>query len=33
LLDKDGRVVFFHDRGFSLGTLAKLHAARASLEK
>ncbi len=33
LLDKDGRVVFFHDRGFSLGTLAKLQAARASLEK
>jgi hypothetical protein len=27
LLDGQGRVVFFHDRGFSPGTLAKLRAA------
>jgi hypothetical protein len=31
LLDKDGRVVFFHDRGFSPGTLDRLRAAIDSL--
>ena len=27
LLDKDGRVAFFHDRGYSVGTLQRLQAA------
>ncbi|MCR9244702.1 MAG: hypothetical protein NXI31_06705 [bacterium] len=31
LLDADGKVVFFHDRGYSLGTLKKLQAALAAL--
>jgi hypothetical protein len=31
LLDAEGRVVFFHDRGYSLGTLDKLRAALAGL--
>lgn len=31
LLDGDGRVAFFHDRGFSVGTLKRLQAARAAL--
>jgi hypothetical protein len=31
LLDSDGRVVFFHDRGFSVGTLRRLEASRDAL--
>ncbi len=31
LLDGDGEVVFFHDRGFSVGSLRRLEAARAAL--
>jgi hypothetical protein len=31
LLDGDGRVRFFHDRGYSVGTLKRLLAARAAL--
>ena len=31
LLDKAGKVVFFHDRGYSLGTLGKLEEALAGL--
>ena len=31
LLDKDGRVAFFHDRGFSPGTLDRLAAAVGAL--
>lgn len=31
LLDRDGRVVFFHDRGFPIGTLKRLQAARDAL--
>lgn len=31
LLDGDGRVVFFHDRGFSVGTLRRLQAAAEAL--
>jgi len=31
LLDKEGRVAFFHDRGYSAGTLEKLRAAIAAL--
>ncbi|MHC4548402.1 MAG: hypothetical protein ACYTEZ_06450 [Planctomycetota bacterium] len=29
LLDKEGRVAFFHDRGYSVGTLQRLRAALA----
>ena len=32
LLDGDGKVVFFHDRGFSVGSLKRLQAARAELD-
>lgn len=32
LLDKDGRVVFFHDRGFSLGTLKQLQSKLQELQ-
>lgn len=31
LLDRDGRVAFFHDRGYSLGTLKQLLAKLAAL--
>lgn len=31
LLDGEGKVVFFHDRGFSVGTLRRLEAARDAL--
>lgn len=31
LLDATGKVVFFHDRGYSLGTLGKLESALAGL--
>lgn len=31
LLDGDGRVVFCHDRGFSVGSLQRLQQARAAL--
>lgn len=31
LLDRDGRVVFFHDRGYSLGTLQRLQRTLAEL--
>jgi hypothetical protein len=31
MLDRDGRVVFFHDRGFSVGSLRALEAARSAL--
>lgn len=31
LLDGEGDVVFFHDRGYSVGTLRALQAARAAL--
>jgi hypothetical protein len=33
LLDGDGVVAFFHDRGFSVGALAKLQATREKLGK
>jgi hypothetical protein len=33
LLDGEGRVAFFHDRGFSVGALQQLQAARAQLGK
>jgi len=33
LLDGDGRVVFFHDRGYSLGTLQRLLAVLGELPK
>jgi hypothetical protein len=32
LLDGEGRVVYFHDRGYSVGALEKLRAAIASLK-
>ncbi|MBM4060630.1 MAG: hypothetical protein FJ265_05980 [Planctomycetes bacterium] len=32
LLDRDGVVAFFHDRGYSLGTLKKLLAVAAELQ-
>ena len=32
LLDKDGKVVFFHDRGFSLGTLKQLQSKLQELQ-
>ncbi len=32
LLDGDGRVTFFHDRGYSVGSLERLQAALAKLE-
>jgi len=32
LLDGTGKVVFYHDRGYSVGTLKKLVAARAALD-
>lgn len=31
LLDPEGKVAFFHDRGFSVGTLRKLESARDAL--
>ncbi|MCA8941702.1 MAG: hypothetical protein KDB80_04010 [Planctomycetes bacterium] len=31
LLDRDGRVVFFHDRGYSVGTLRRLQVALTEL--
>jgi hypothetical protein len=31
LLDESGKVVFFHDRGFSVGSLQRLQQARAAL--
>ena len=31
LLDRDGRVVFFHDRGYSLGALQRLQRTLAEL--
>jgi hypothetical protein len=33
LLDGDGRVVFFHDRGYSLGTLQRLLGVLGELAK
>jgi hypothetical protein len=33
LLDSTGKVVFFHDRGYSVGTLDRLRAALATLRK
>lgn len=33
LLDGDGRVVFFHDRGYSLGTLQRLLGVLGELPK
>jgi hypothetical protein len=32
LLDREGRVAFFHDRGYSAGTLRRLREALARLE-
>jgi len=32
LLDADGRVVFYHDRGYSVGSIKRLVAARAALQ-
>ncbi len=32
LLDKDGKVVFFHDRGFSLGTLKEMQSKLQELQ-
>ena len=32
LLDGAGKVVFYHDRGYSVGSLKKLVAARAALD-
>ncbi len=32
LLDKDGKVVFFHDRGFSLGTLKQMQSKLQELQ-
>ena len=33
LLDGEGRVVFFHDRGYSVGKLRELQAARAAIDE
>ena len=33
LLDGEGRVVFFHDRGYSVGTLGRLQAALAAFQR
>jgi hypothetical protein len=31
LLDREGRVAFFHDRGFSVGTLRRLQEVLAAV--